>query len=562
MSKFTLGLDFGTESARAVLVEVASGEIIATSVAAYSNGVIDETLPNSGVTLPLDWALQNADDWLAALEVTVKAVLAESQVPPGEVIGLGIDFTSCTILPTTVDGMPLHQLEHYRNQPHAWAKLWKHHAAQPQADRINDLAGQRSEPWLARYGSRLSSEWLMPKALQMLEEDPEIYNAADQIVEGADWVVWQLTGKLVRNACAAGYKATWHKAEGFPTEDFLATLDANFTGLYRDKIKGPILSPGERAGGVTKSWAKCLGVAVDTPVAVPIIDAHAAVLGGGIRQPGILFMIMGTSTCHLLMAKNEMSVEGIAGVVEDGIMPGLFAYEAGQAGVGDIFAWFVNHGIPPAYHQEAQARGISLHDVLTDHASNLKPGENGLLALDWWNGNRSTLVDAELSGLLVGATLEARPEDIYRALIEATAFGTRVIIEAFTTKGVPIKSIVAGGGLTQNALLMQIYADVTGYPISVVGSELASALGAAMLGAVAAGCTGAGYDTLTEAVAYMAPRPEYTYRPVSRHEAVYEILYKEYCRLYDYFGRGENNVMKTLRKIRRSNCELRERSVQ
>jgi L-ribulokinase len=252
----------------------------------------------------------------------------------------------------------------------------------------------------------------------------------------------------------------------------------------------------------------------------------------------------------MLMSEREELVEGISGVVEDGIAPGLFGYEAGQAGVGDIFAWFVDNGVPPAYHREAGSRGVSLHAVLTERAQKRRPGENGLLALDWWNGCRSTLVDADLSGLLIGATLGTKPEDIYRALIEATAYGTRVIIEAFTQQGVPVEAIVAGGGLTQNPMLMQIYADVTGREIDVAGSGLASALGAAMLGAVAAGRAGGGHDTLAEAAAHMAPSPEDTYRPIAEHKPVYDLLYNEYRRLYDYFGRGDNDVMKVLRRAR------------
>ena len=453
-------------------------------------------------------------------------------------------------LPTTTDGIPLCTLDAYRRRPHAWAKLWKHHAAQPQADRVNELASARNEPWLARYGGKISSEWLIPKALQMLEEAPDLYAAADRIAEGGDWVVWQLTGRLARNACAAGYKATWHKVDGFPSTDFLAALHPDLTDLYRDKLAGPVIAPGQKVGRLTAQWAERLGLAEGTPVAVPIIDAHAAVPGGGVSGAGTMFMIMGTSTCHMLMAENEMLVEGIAGVVEDGIVPGFFGYEAGQAGTGDIFAWFVENGVPPAYHEEAACRGVSLHDVLAEKAATLRPGGSGLLALDWWNGNRSTLVDAELSGLLIGCTLATKAEEIYRALIEATAFGTRIIIEAFTEQGIPVGSIVTGGTLAKNALLMQIYADVTGREMAVAGAEQVTALGAAMLGAVAAGQSAGGYDSPGEAVAYMAPPPAEVYRPTPGHLAPYNTLYAEYRCLYDYFGRGENNVMKVLRSLR------------
>lgn len=550
MARYTLGLDFGTESVRALLVDVATGATVATAVEPYPDGVIDERLPGSNTSLPPDWALQNPSDWLSTMEKTVTAVLAGG-VAPQDVIGIGLDFTACTILPTTADGTPLHTLPAYRARPHAWAKLWKHHAAQPQADRVNALAAARGDAWPRRYGGKISSEWLIPKALQMLEEDPELYETAARIVEGADWIVWQLTGVLARNACAAGYKGTWHKAEGYLPADFLAALHPGLARLYEDKIAGPVVAPGTRVGGLLPEWAARLGLAPGTPVAAGIIDAHAAAPGGGVTQPGVMFMIMGTSTCHMLMAEREVLVEGIAGVVEDGIVPGLFGYEAGQAGAGDIFAWFVEQAVPPPYHEEAARRGVSLHDVLAERAAAQRPGQHGLLALDWWNGNRSVLVDAELSGLLIGATLATKPEDIYRALIEATAFGTRLIIEAFTDQGLAVDSIVAGGGLAKNPMLMQIYADITGRELAVAGSPQPSALGAAMLGAVAAGPEAGSYATLAEAAARMAPPPSHVYRPVAEHRPVYDVLYAEYRRLHDTFGRGQNNVMKVLRRLRR-----------
>ncbi len=546
--KHVLGLDFGTESARAVLVDAETGEIKATAVHEFADGVIDEQLPGSDRPLPPDWALQNPMDWLTAAERTVAEVLAQSRVDAGSVMGIGIDFTACTVLPVDAAGRPLSEMEGLRAEPHAWPKLWKHHAAQPQADRINRVAEERGERWLARYGGRISSEWLIPKALQLLEEAPELYAAADVIVEGADWVVWQLTGTLARNACAAGYKATWHKADGYPSAEFLAALHPDFGGLYTEKLRGPVVPPGQKVGTLLPAQAERLGLPPGIPVAAPIIDAHAAMPGGGVGRPGILMMIMGTSTCHMLMAEEEVHAEGIAGVVEDGIVPGFFGYEGGQAGVGDIFAWFVAHGVPPEEHELAARQGVSLHEVLSQKAAALRPGESGLLALDWWNGNRSTLMDADLRGLLIGATLATRPHEIYRALIEATAFGTRMINDAFAGQGVQVDEIVTGGGLTRNEMLMQIYADVTGRPMAVAGSTQVSALGAAMLGAVAAGA----HPTLPDAIERMAPPPDRLYRPSAENRARYDQLYAEYSRLYDYFGRGENDVMKTLRKLRRS----------
>lgn len=552
MAAYSIGLDFGTESVRALLVDVTTGEAIATAVDAYADGVIDEQLPGTGERLPPDWALQNPADWLTGLERTVTAVMAQSRVNPSAVIGLGIDFTSCTVLPATADAVPLCGLERFSGEPHAWPKLWKHHGAEPEADRVTSLAAARNESWLPRYGGRISSEWLLPKALEIAEHAPQVYAAADRLVEGADWIVWRLSGALARNACAAGYKGTWHKLEGYPSREYLRALRPGFEDLYEAKLAGPVVAPGTAVGTLTAPWAARLGLSPKTAVAASIIDAHAAVLGSGVAGPGTFVMMMGTSTCHLLLAEYERRVEGMAGVVEDGIVSGYYAYESGQAAVGDLFAWFAYHGVPPSHHDEAAAQQMSVQALLTSKVAGLRPGGSGLLALDWWNGNRSTLGRSDLSGLLVGVTLNTRAEEIFHALIEATAFGTRAIVESFTDKGLPVSSIVAGGGLTRNAMLMQIYADVTGRQIAVAGAPQASASGAAMLGAVAAGVTAGGYESLTEAAARMAPPPTQVYEPIADHRRPYDALYGEYRRLYDHFGRGGNEVMALLRAARRA----------
>jgi L-ribulokinase len=550
MGKYALGLDFGTESVRALLVETASGAAVATAVEPYGDAVIDERLPGTADRLPPDWALQNPADWLTGLERTVRSVMHAARANPTDVAGIGIDFTSCTVLPTTAAGVPLCEVDGFRAERHAWPKLWKHHGAEPEADRVTTMAQAREERWLPRYGGRISSEWLLPKALEVATHAPRIYAAADRIVEGGDWVVWVLTGELARNACAAGYKGNWHKQEGYPSREYLSALRAGFEDLYTSKLAGPVVPPGTRVGRLTAPWATRLGLSSETSVAAPIIDAHAAVLGSGVAAGGTFVMMMGTSTCHLVMAEHERPVEGMAGVVEDGIVPGFYAYESGQAAVGDLFAWFAHHAVPPAYHTLAAERGESVQALLTSKAEGLGPGNSGLLALDWWNGNRSTLGRSDLSGLMVGATLNSRPEEIFHALIEATAFGTRAIVESFTDQGLTVSSIVAGGGLTRNALLMQIYADVTGRSISVAGAPQASALGAAMLGAVAAGASSGGYATLSDAVSRMAPEPSIVYEPSPERHRQYDRLYGEYKRLYDYFGRGGNDVMRMLRRLR------------
>ncbi|HEY5156943.1 MAG TPA: ribulokinase [Anaerolineales bacterium] len=551
MTKYAIGIDFGTESGRAVLVDVTDGREVATSVYTYSHGVIDETLPESDVRLEPDWALQDPEDYLRTFQNTVPAVLKESGVKPGDVIGLGVDFTACTMLPVKADGTPLCVLPEFRARPHAWVKLWKHHAAQSEADKINTTARNMNQGWLDRYGGKISSEWFFSKVLQILDEAPEIYAAADRMLEATDWVIWQLTGVETRNSCTAGYKALWSKREGFPDKAYFKSLDPGLENVVDEKMTRVIQPIGNRAGGLTEQAAGWTGLKPGTAVAIANVDAHVAVPAVGVTKPGSMVMIMGTSICHMVLGDEEHVVPGMCGCVEDGIIPGFFGYEAGQSCVGDHFAWFVENCIPVAYEREAKERGLDVHQLLEEKASQLKPGESGLLALDWWNGNRSVLVDVDLTGLLLGATLATRAEEIYRALIEATAYGTRVIVDTFQQHGVPIHELVACGGLPEkNKLLMQIYADVTGREIKVSASKQAPALGAAMFGAVAAGGAAGGYASIYDAAQNMAHLKAETFKPIPDNQKVYEKLFAEYLRLHDYFGRGENNVMKTLKQIK------------
>ena len=551
--RYAIGVDFGTESGRAVMVDVADGREVGTAVYRYEHGVIEETLPVPGRAgrLDPDWALQDPEDYLRTFQVAVPAVLRETGVDPTDVVGLGIDFTACTMLPTLADGTPLCLVPEFRPDPHAWVKLWKHHAAQPEADRINLVARSRNERWLGRYGGKISSEWFFAKTLQILDEAPHIYAAADRLIEAADWVVWQLTDVETRNACTAGYKAMWSKRDGFPPDAYFAALDSRLEHVVDEKLSRSPRPIGELAGGLTDRAAGWTGLAAGTPVAIANVDAHVSVPAVGVTEPGTLVAIMGTSICHMVLGSELRSVEGMCGVVEDGILPGTYGYEAGQSAVGDIFAWFVDNCVPGALRDEAVTRGVDLHTLLETEAGRLRPGESGLLALDWWNGNRSVLVDVDLSGLLVGATLATRAPEIYRALIEATAFGTRVICDTFDQSGVAVRDIVACGGLPErNRLLMQIYADVTGRRIRVSASSQTPALGSAMWAAVAAGARHGGYDTIEDAAARMAHLRDGAYEPEAEHHATYDRLYREYVRLHDYFGRGENDVMKTLRRVR------------
>lgn len=549
--KYAIGLDYGTQSGRAVLVDLHDGTEIAEHVTPYRHHVIDERLPISGTKLEHDWALQHPADYIEVLEQSIPAVVQQSGVEPSDIIGIGIDFTACTILPIDADGTPLCVQTQYRDNPHSWVKLWKHHAAQEEADQITSQALSSGEKWLPRYGGTISCEWMHAKIWQVLDEAPEIFEASDQFVEAVDWVISQMTGTLKRGSCTAGYKALWHKQDGYPSNEFLESLDARLANLHDTKLRGEVLSLGSKAGELTAAMAERIGLEAGTAVAVGIIDAHAGMPGVGVVTPGKLVMAMGTSICHLLLADEEKHVEGVGGVVEDGIIPGYYAYEAGQAAVGDIFEWYVEEAVPAYIHKDAEAAGESVHQYLTRKASELSPGQSGLLALDWWNGNRSVLVDPSLTGTIVGLNLLTKPWEIYRTLFEATAFGTRKIIEAFEQNGFVIDELYACGGLPQkNALLMQIYADVTNKEIKIADSKQTNALGAAMYGAVAAGAAKGGYDSLVDAAAAMGRVRKDTYKPDPQRAAVYNQLYVEYLQLHDYFGRGGNDVMKRLRAIK------------
>jgi L-ribulokinase len=551
--KYTIGVDYGTESGRAVLVDVTTGEEVATAVHEYGDGVIDVTLPGDNKPLPPDFALQNPQDYIDVLKVTIPRVLAESGVRAEDVIGIGTDFTACTMLPVKADGTPLCQLPEWRNNPFSWIKLWKHHAAQPEANRLNAVAAERGEEWLGLYGGKISSEWMIPKIWETLNKAPDVYEAADRFVEAADWIVWQLTGEERRASCTAGYKAIWNKEKGYPDNAFFAALDPRLENVVDEKLSRQIHPLGERAGSLTAEMAAQIGL--NAGIAVPIgnVDAHVSVPASTVTAPGTMVMIMGTSTCHLVMGDEEKVVEGMCGVVEDGIVAGLYGYEAGQSCVGDHFAWLVENCVPPAYFEEAEKRGISIHQLLEEKAGAQKVGEHGLLALDWWNGNRSILVDVDLTGMMVGMTLATKAEDMYRALIEATAYGTRVIIESFEQSGVPIHELVAAGGLPgRNKLLMQIYADVTGREIKVSGTDQAGAKGSAMFAAVAAGKAAGGYDDIVEAAQRMATLQDVVYRPIPENVEIYNQLYADYLLLHDYFGRGANDVMKRLKAMRKS----------
>lgn len=549
--KYSIGVDYGTQSGRAVLVEVETGNIVAQSVKEYTHGVMDEYLPDGVTKLEDDWALEHPADYVEVLETTIPKVLAESGVEAKDVIGMAIDFTACTMLPIDNKAVPLCFKDEFKSNPHSYVKLWKHHAAQPEANKLNEVAKNMGEGFLDRYGGKISSEWLIPKIMQILDEAPEVYNAADKFLEATDWISLILTGNERRNSCTAGYKAIWSKSEGYPSRGFFKALDPRLENVVEDKLSNDIYPLGGKAGELTSEMAARIGLLPGTAVGISNVDAHVAVPAVGIVEPGKMLMIMGTSTCHMVLGTEEKIVPGMCGVVEDGIIPGFKGYEAGQSCVGDHFEWFVENCVPAAYFDEARDKGVNIHVLLTEKAKALNVGESGLVALDWWNGNRSVLVDADLTGVMIGMTLLTKPEEIYRALIEATAYGTNMIIETFEKSGVPINELYACGGIAEkNELMMQIYADVTNKELRISATQQTVALGSAMFGAVAAGSEKGGYDSIYDAAKKMSKVKESYYKPIPENVAVYKKLYEEYKILHDYFGRGANDVLKRLKAIK------------
>lgn len=551
MARYAIGLDYGTLSVRALLVNIKTGEEVGVSVFEYPHGVMETHLP-TGEALSEKWALQDPQDYINGLIYTVKDLMEHCKILPEEVIGIGVDFTGSTLLPVSVDGSPLCSMEEFKREPHAYVKLWKHHGGEAEAAYIDEIA--KEEPWFALYGGRISSEWTIPKVLETLHKAPKVYDAADRFIDALDWIVWRLTGEEQRSACVMGYKAFYHHEAGFPSKEFFKKIDPGMENFIRDKIAVPIKTVGERAGYLTDEMAKCLGLLPNTPVGIGILDAHASVLGSGITKPGEMMIVVGTSSCHMLLSETEAGISGVAGCVKDGIIPGYFGYEAGQSCVGDHFAWFVKNCVPESYKTEAKEKGISIHKLLTQKLEGYHAGDSGLLALDWFNGVRSPLMDFDLSGMILGMDLLTKPEEIYLALIEATAYGTRLIMEQFEQVGIEIKSVILGGGIPmKNPLLVQIYADILNRRIRLSGTAQACARGAAILGIAAAPQEVTGYKDVAEIACTIGRQSETIYDPKPDNSIVYDKLYEEYKKLYGYFGKGENNVMKRLHTFRKIN---------
>ncbi len=546
MKKYVIGMDFGTLSLRTVVVDPENGTEIAESVYQYPHGVMDEALPD-GTKLPKMWALQHPEDYIKALQKTIPQALRSAKIKPQQIVGVGVDFTTCTVIPVLEDGTPVCFLPEFKSEPNAYVKLWKHHGAWKEADKINGILEKLDPERLAVYGGKVSSEWMLPKIAETLNLAPAVYEKADRFMDAGDWISLILTGKETRAKCFAGFKACWTASGGYPSKAVLEAIDSRMKDLIGTKIPEKVNEPEEIAGYISEKASELTTLPVGTPVAMPMIDAQAGLPALKITESGQMMHILGTSACLITNFDEAKTVKGVSGYVENAVFPGCTTYEAGQACVGDGFDWFVKNYVHEKYMKEADEKNVSIHEILRRKASKLRPGQSGLLALDWLNGNRSVLDDSSLSGMILGLTLNTKPEEIYRAIIESTAFGARVIIEAFESHGIAVNEIFAAGGIAKkDEMMMQIYADVLHRPIKIADTSQAGALGSAINAAAASGL----YSNLREAAAVMGRSYKKIYSPKAENVEIYEKLYAEYKILHDYFGRGGNDVMKRLQNLK------------
>ncbi|MDW4311877.1 ribulokinase [Staphylococcus saprophyticus] len=536
---YSIGIDFGTGSGRVFLVNTENGEIIGQYVQTYTHGTIEGEL--NGHKLPQSYALQNANDYMEVIETGIPEILAKTNIDAKDIVGIGIDFTSSTVIFVDDQMEPMHNNPKFYNNPHAYVKLWKHHGAQAEADLLFNTAIEEKNRWLGYYGFNVSSEWMIPKIMEVNDKAPEVMTETADIMEAGDWIVNRLTGENVRSNCGLGFKSFWESSTGFHY-DLFDKVDDNLSDIVRTKVEAPIVSIGESVGTVSAEMAHKLGLSPETVVSPFIIDAHSSLLGIGAEKDKEMTMVMGTSTCHLMLNKEQHKVPGISGSVKGAIIPDLYAYEAGQTAVGDLFEYVANQS-PYEYVKTAEDRGISIFELLNEKASQRYPGESGLIALDWHNGNRSVLSDSNLKGSLFGLSLQTKHEDIYRAYMEATAFGTKMIMQQYQGWQMEVERVFACGGIPKkNHLLMEIYANVLNKKITVIDSEYAPAIGAAILGAI---CGGA-HPNFSSAIQAMKEPVLYQVEPDHAQVLIYKKLFNAYKELHDLLGYKKARIMRNV----------------
>ncbi|MBU6133548.1 ribulokinase [Staphylococcus xylosus] len=536
---YSIGIDFGTGSGRAFLINTENGEIEEQYIRNYTHGTIEGEL--GGEKLPQNFGLQNANDYMEIIETGIPTIIEKANISVSEIVGIGIDFTSSTVIFVDEQMEPIHNKSGFQDNPHAYVKLWKHHGAQDEADLLFKTALEGKNRWLGYYGFNVSSEWMIPKIMEVNNKAPEVMAVTANIMEAGDWIVNRLTGQNVRSNCGLGFKSFWEAETGFHY-DLFDKVDSDLSDIVRTKVDAPVVSIGDSVGTLCKEMAEKLGLSPDTQVSPFIIDAHASLLGIGSEKDKEMTMVMGTSTCHLMLNKEQHKVPGISGSVKGAIIPDLYAYEAGQTAVGDLFEYVAKQA-PYDYVKAAESRGISIFDLLNEKAAQLYPGESGLIALDWHNGNRSVLSDSNLKGSLFGMTLQTRHEEIYRAYLEATAFGAKMIMQQYQGWQMEVDHVFACGGIPKkNGLLMEIYANILNKKITVIDSEYAPAIGAAILGAI---CGGAHSD-FNSAIEAMKEPVLYQVEPDPQQARTYKKLFSAYKELHDLHGYKKARIMRNV----------------
>ncbi len=545
MAQYTIGVDFGSLSARAVICRVSDGQVLSQHEQSYPHAVMTDFLPE-GTRIPAGFFLQHPADYPFALEESVRGALAAANIQKEQVIGLALDFTGCTILPLDENGTPLCFREQFKSHPYAYVNMWKQRNAQREAEEFQTLVSRHDPQLLKRYGGHVAPEMLQCKVLNTLREDPAVFAAADRFVEAQEYMLQLLTGEIVRNTSMAAVKSFWDAEKGYP--DYLKAVHPAFDHAENTFLRGKMVRPYESAGGLTKEMAEKLQLCAGIPVAGGHYDAHAATYALNVRGGGEALMSLGTSSGLIFGDAAFREVEGAASAMWGTILPGKYSYASGQPAFGDTLNWYVQSAAPREAQEAAARENISVHQYLTREAAKLRPGECGLVALDWWNGNRSCLQNGNLSGLLLGMTLTTTAADMYRGLLEGISYGMRRMVDSYREKGFEIRVLCACGGISfKNELLMQIISDVTNLPVRMSKNVPAPAVGACMLAAVAAGA----YADIYEAMAQMHCLDEGMYYPDPARVEMYEKLYREYLLLHDHFGRGANPVMKNLRDIAR-----------
>ena len=537
---YVIGVDYGTQSARAQVVSLLDGRAMGEAVYVYPHGVMSSSLPD-GTPLPgMDWALAHPQDYWEALVNVVPQAMCAAGVQPDAVKGLSIAATACTLLPVDAALTPLCLLPALKREPHAYIKLWKHHRAEGEARCMTRIAQERGETFVSSYGGAVSSEWAMPKMLEVYREAPQVYQAAAYFMQFSDWLDSRLTGNIVRSGGIAAYKALYDRQKGYPNKEYLEKVDPALPQMVAEKLQGRICWPGERAGNLTKQAAQALGLLPGTAVGAGHTDAHAAALGAGVSRSGDYLAVLGTSSVTHFLHSAYRTVPGISGALRDGLLPDLICYTAGQPCVGDMLEWFVRRIAPKdGDYQQLEAQ-----------AARLRPGENGLLALDWWNGNRSILANSCLSGTLLGLNMNTTAAEIYRALMESAAFGQRMIRDQYLCHGLEPQRIILCGGMAQKSPLMcQILADVLNMPLEIAGTSQTTARGAAMCAAAAVGRGQGGYDSLTEAVEHLRPPCRGTVYPIAENQQRYDRLFTLFHQLHDLLGVEHPVLMESLRAL-------------